>query len=372
MFPLLVTLLISCITLLIVYLYNNYTYWQKRGVCCETPLPLFGNYMGIGRTLHLKDINRRLYNKFKSQTPFCGYYMFFTKAALILDLDLVKHVLIKDFGNFHDRAIFNNVEDDPLTGHLVNLEGEQWRAMRTKLTPVFTSARMKYMFTTVVKVGESLVEALQKAARESLESEVEIRDFCARFTTDVIGTCAFGIECNSLQDPDAEFRKKGKSIFMEPRHGPLVQFFLITNPKLARKLHCKLLPDHVTEFFLNIIKQTVNYRLENNIKRNDFMDLIIELKAKNEETVKASKGIDLSHGLTIEQMAAQTFVFFVAGFETSSTTMSFCLYELSRNLDIQEKLRREILDTIEQAQGELTYEGMNSMKYLEQVVAGMY
>lgn len=362
------TLLISILTLLVYYLYNNYTYWKRRGVCYETPLPIIGNFWGIGRTLHFRDIVIRVYRKFKGQTPFCGFYMFLTKAALILDLELIKHIMIKDFSNFHDRPIFNNVKDDPLTGHLVTLEGEQWRAMRTKLTPVFTSARMKYMFPTVVKVGEIFVKAVGSAAENSKDHMVEIKDLCARFTTDVIGTCAFGIECNSLIDPNAEFRKKGKSIFGESRHGPLVQTFMVTNPKFARRMHMKLFRDDITDFFLNIVRQTVKYRLENNIKRNDFMDLIIELKAKNDELAKESKGIDLSHGLTIEQMAAQTFVFFLAGFETSSTTMSFCLYELARNPEIQEKLRKEILNNLEN--GELTYEAMNSMKYLEQVIAG--
>ncbi|XP_065367005.1 uncharacterized protein LOC135959839 [Calliphora vicina] len=370
MLTLVSTLLLSVITLLAVYLYNNYTYWKRRGVCYETPLPFIGNFKGIGRTHHFKDINQRLYNRFKGQAPFCGFYLFLNKAVLTLDLDLIKHILIKDFSSFHDRGIFNNVKDDPLTGHLVALEGEQWRAMRTKLTPVFTSARMKYMFPTVVKVGESFAAAMRKEAEDgAADHVVEIKDLCARFTTDVIGTSAFGIDCNSLQDPNAEFRKKGRSIFGDPRHGPLVQTFMITNPKLARKFNMKLFKDNITDFFLNIVRQTVNYRLENNIKRNDFMDLIIELKAKNEDMVRESQGIDLSQGLMVEQMAAQTFVFFLAGFETSSTTMSFCLYELARNPDVQEKLRKEILQTIKENGGELTYENMNAMKYLEQVIA---
>ncbi|KAM7343833.1 putative cytochrome P450 6a14 [Cochliomyia hominivorax] len=369
MISLLNTLLISVFTLMLVWLYNNYTYWKRHGVGYETPLPLIGNFKGIGTSLHFRDITQRLYKKFKGKASFCGYYMFLTKTALIIDLDLIKHVLIKEFSSFHDRAIFNNVEDDPLTGHLLTLEGEQWKAMRTKLTPVFTSARMKYMFRTVVKVGECFASAVKRESVKSQDLTVELKELCARFTTDVIGTCAFGIECNSLIDPNAEFRNKGKSIFAEARHGPLVQMFMVTNPKVARKLHMKFFHDHITEFFLNIVRQTVNYRLENNIKRNDFMDLIIELKAKNEDLAKESKGIDLSQGLTIEQMAAQTFVFFLAGFETSSTTMAFCLYELARNLDIQEKLREEILANIKENKGELTYEGMNSMKYLEQVIA---
>lgn len=69
-------------------------------------------------------------------------------------------------------------------------------------------------------------------------------------------------------------------------------------------------------------------------------------------------------------MAAQAFVFFIAGFESSSTTMSFCLYELAKHPDIQAKLRLEIETVLKQHNNELTYEALNSMSYMEQVVAG--
>uniref|UniRef100_A0A1I8Q4F9 Cytochrome P450 n=1 Tax=Stomoxys calcitrans TaxID=35570 RepID=A0A1I8Q4F9_STOCA len=369
MLTLMSTLLIATLALLGWYLYNFYTYWKRRGVLQETPLPLVGNYMGAGTKYHMRDINQRLYRKFKGKAPFAGTYVFVRKVALILDLDLIKNILIKDFSNFHDRGGFNNVEDDPLTGHLVALDGEQWRAMRTKLSPVFTSARMKYMFHTVVKVGERFTQVMGEELAKSSDQILEIRDLCARFTTDVIGTCAFGIECNSLKDPNAEFRQKGRDILTRPRHNTLIQLFTLTNGQLAKKLGMKLFPDDLTDFFMNVIRQTVDYRLKNNVKGNDFMDLLIEMKAKDEEMARASKGIDLSHGLTIEQMAAQTFVFFLAGFDTSSTTMAFALYELACNQKIQDELRNEILDSLKLSQGELTYEGLHGMQYLEQVIA---
>nr|AID61399.1 cytochrome P450 [Calliphora stygia] len=369
MFLVLGSLLFCLLNILAFYLYNCYTYWKRRGVLYETPIPPFGNFLGVGRTKHLRDVIGQLYTKFKGKAPFCGAYLFTSKSAVIFDLDLIKNVLIKDFSNFHDRNAFHNVEEDPLTGHLVTLEGEEWRAMRTKLSPVFTSAKMKYMFPTMVAVGENFSQTLKQELNKTPDSVLEIKDLCARFTTDVIGSCAFGIECNSLQDPNAEFRVKGRSIFTESRHSPLVQLFMVTCPDLARKLHMKFFTDNVSNFFINIVKQTVDYRLANNIKRNDFMDLMIELKTKNDDNKHKSHGIDLSEGLTIEQIAAQTFVFFLGGFETSSTTMSFCLYELAKAVEIQEKLRREILATIKECNNEITYEGVKSMAYLEQVIA---
>jgi cytochrome P450 family 6 len=69
-------------------------------------------------------------------------------------------------------------------------------------------------------------------------------------------------------------------------------------------------------------------------------------------------------------LAAQAFVFFIAGFETSSTTMTFCLYELAINPDIQEVLRNEIDTVLEKHEGNISYEAIQEMTYLENVVAG--
>ena len=74
--------------------------------------------------------------------------------------------------------------------------------------------------------------------------------------------------------------------------------------------------------------------------------------------------------MTDTLLAAQANVFFAAGFETSSTTMSHALYELALDTAIQDKLRKEIQEALKTLDGKLTYESVKNMKYLHKVFQG--
>lgn len=60
-----------------------------------------------------------------------------------------------------------------------------------------------------------------------------------------------------------------------------------------------------------------------------------------------------------------------AGFETSSTTLSYCLYELAKNPAIQQRVHREIDKILNEHNDELTYEAVCDMIYLEKCIDGM-
>lgn len=221
------------------------------------------------------------------------------------DLDFLKTVLIKDFQYFHDRGMYYNVKDDPLSGHLLNIEGDYWKKLREKLTPTFTSNKMRYMLPTIVEVAAKLESFMIKTIAD--HPEPEIKGILARFTTDIIGKVAFGIECNSLEDETAKFLEMGLKVFQQPRNSFLKQLIAVTYPDLARKLKIKIIRDDVAEFFMKIVKDVVEYREKNNVKRNDFMDLLIQMKNESGDASDSKLG-----RLTIEEIAAQVFVFFLA------------------------------------------------------------
>lgn len=69
-------------------------------------------------------------------------------------------------------------------------------------------------------------------------------------------------------------------------------------------------------------------------------------------------------------MAAQAWVFYLAGFETSSSTISFCLYELAKNPKIQRKVQEEIDEINRKYKNVMTYESLAEMPYLECCIDG--
>jgi cytochrome P450 family 6 len=75
--------------------------------------------------------------------------------------------------------------------------------------------------------------------------------------------------------------------------------------------------------------------------------------------------------LNEETIIAQALLFLLAGFETSSTLLTYTSYELALNQDIQQKLRKEIEEVLEKHGGECSYEALLEMNYLEMVLLGL-
>ncbi|EDS44710.1 cytochrome P450 6a9 [Culex quinquefasciatus] len=232
-----------------------------------------------------------------------------------------------------------------------------------KLSPTFTSGRIKMTFPLVVEVCKQFCDHLEEVVQGV--NEVEMHDLLSRYTIDVIGTCAFGIECNSFRDPDNEFRRYGKIAFDKLPHSPLVVYLMKAFRKYANALGMKMLHEDVSSFFSNVVRDTIDYREKNNVVRNDFMDLLLKLK----NTGRLEEAGEEIGKLSFDEIAAQAFIFFNAGFDTSSTAMTYTLYELAMNREAQEKARKCVLDIFAANGGQLTYESVANMGYLDQCIS---
>nr|CAD7263123.1 unnamed protein product [Timema shepardi] len=371
------------IFLIAVYAYNRfiYTYWWRQGIPYISSSVPFGNFWNviIQRECFAEGY-RAIYDRCTG--PWVGFFLLHKPVLMVKDPELIRTILMKNFANFQDRGMYVDEKNDPLSAHLFSLSGQKWRKLRAQLTSTFSSGKLKRMTPIMVSCTEELNLHLQEC-----EDVVELKEILASFSTDVIASCAFGIQCNSLRDPNAEFRKWGRKMFEPGPENTFRSILCFLYPSVASILRVRSMVSGVTEFFQTVVRETIEYRETKNISRPDFMQLLIQLKNHGElqddepdkqtllSTDKTNPGcqpikilFDIV-GLTENEVTAQAFVFFFAGFETSSTTINFCLYELAMNQDIQARLRKDISLVLDQHDGKISYEAVQSMEYLDRVVA---
>ncbi|XP_065206709.1 cytochrome P450 6k1-like [Planococcus citri] len=242
---------------------------------------------------------------------------------------------------------------------------------------------MKLMFPLLKKCAEDIKPALMKYYEQG--EDFEAKDLSARFGTDVIGSCAFGVDTHSLLDPESEFRNVGR-LMTKPRWQLIFRMLFPNLPtKVIKLFKLFFFNEEMCNYFEKIVKDLVKYREENNVTRGDFLDILIALKNQKEREkledqqaeadlakfmaqIGNKKTIKSDVEMSIELMAAQCFIFFVAGFEGSSNTIMFALFYLAENPHIQNKLRQEILSALETNGGELSYEMMRNIPYLNMVI----
>lgn len=100
--------------------------------------------------------------------------------------------------------------------------------------------------------------------------------------------------------------------------------------------------------------------------------MLIKLKNEGfiqEDKPEGSKDRDLSK-LTIDEVVSQAFIFFIAAFETTASTMVLCLFELSKNQDLQRKVQMEIDEILKgRDSSEVDYDLMSNLKLLDCCIA---
>ncbi|KAE8737409.1 Cytochrome P450 CYP6, partial [Frankliniella occidentalis] len=376
---------LALVAALYAYLRHSMGYWQRRKVPVVPAVMPWGNFADsiLGRK-SLFQVADDVYRRHRDER-YIGTYFSATPLLHLHDPEIIRQVFTKEFQDFNGRGVHSDPENDPLSGHLFMLSGQPWRNMRVKLSPTFTTGKIKYMFNTISECAGYLREHVDTSLKTGggLYQE-DVRELVARFSTDIISSVAFGIETNSMKDPESEFRRMGQRIFEPSLDVNLRALLAFFGGNIMKLFRIRGNPYDVHAFFTRIVDEMVTHRERNGVERADMLNLLIKLKnegfvppdAHGEHADKGNGATNGTNGvsqesrtkLTQKEIAAQVFVFFIAGFETTSTTTSFALYELAKHPDVQEKVLQEIDATLKKYNGQVTYEAIMDMPYMEMVI----
>lgn len=165
---------------------------------------------------------------------------------------------------------------------------------------------------------------------------------------------------NSLKERNNEFYKFGRQATTFDYIRSMKIFFIKSFPRLARLCRIKLLNTETSNYFINLIKNNVNTRETQGITRLDMIQLMLQAR----EEAKGKVEMD------IVEMTAQAFIFFFAGFETTSTAMCFAAHQIASHPEIQERLVDEIKKRYAAINNVSTgYEAFKEFHYLDAVVS---
>uniref|UniRef100_A0A182G075 Uncharacterized protein n=2 Tax=Anopheles albimanus TaxID=7167 RepID=A0A182G075_ANOAL len=396
---------ISCTTILVVllvyavykYITRNNRYFETKPIPSLTPEPIFGST----RQLMLSKVSstefiRSVYARFPNDKVF-GMFDFGTPVFVVRDPELIKRIAIKDFDHFvNHRPMFGrNTEPNSealFAKTLFALTDQQWRDMRATLSPAFTGNKMRQMFELIVDCSVQMVRFYRSQAAEAGGQlpVLELKDVFARFANDVIATCAFGLEVNSFREPDNAFFANGKQLVNFKRASiflKMIGYSLF--PRLLEKLQVDLFDREQTQFFVRIIRDTVRARETAGVVRMDMIQLLLKAQKgtlkhtgadKEEPTVDGFATVEESDvgkadphqrsPISEMELIAQCLIFFLAGFDAVSATLTFLVYELALNRDVQDKLYEEIVATEQMLAGKpLSYDRLQRMRYMDMVVS---
>ncbi|XP_059057973.1 cytochrome P450 9e2-like [Achroia grisella] len=341
----------------------------------------------ILRVNHFTVDLHRYYDSFPEER-FVGKYDFLNPSIMLRDLDLVKKITIKDFEYFLDHRVFVDDKLDPFFGrNLFALKGQEWKDMRTTLSPAFTSSKIRLMVPFMNEVGNQMIQALKAKIKDSGVDyiDIESKDLATRYANDVIASCAFGLKVNSHVDENNEFYEMGKKATTF-KYAQMLKFFcFICFPKVMAKLKIKLFAANISNFFKNIVLNTMTTREECNIVRPDMIHLLMEakkgkLKYDDKVTQDSNAGFatveESSVGKEVvnrvwsdSDLVAQAVIFFFAGFESVSSVMCFALHELTINPDVQKRLAEEIKENDIKNNGKFDYKSIQDMVYMDMVLS---
>ncbi|KAK5643910.1 hypothetical protein RI129_007755 [Pyrocoelia pectoralis] len=354
----LVAILAFVVTIILIPQIIVFMYWYTKGVNAVFPISPVGNLLNVIFKKEPLFISlQHFYGTMKKRGNKFGGYCFLARPIFVpTDLDLIKRMLINDFDHFTDHIGHVNAENDPISLNLFNTKGYHWQSIRSKLSSSFTSAKTKIMFGTALKYAEDFKQCLDR------NEAFDIKDVSERFTTDVIVSYGFGIESKALQSGTSEFRRLVSEMLQSFR-------FLLVNslPELFSLFGIRTFSKEITSFFMKLVEETALYREENGVVREDFIHHLLQIGSNNNITnreineTKSKRDI----GLSLNEMAAQCEIFYVAGFETTAASISFTLAELALNQEIQNKVREEIKVVLKEHKGKVTYEAIMEMQYLD-------
>ncbi|CAG5123575.1 unnamed protein product [Candidula unifasciata] len=351
-------LLVAVLILTLVYCrYKASTYDTFKKMNIDSPpTSLFLGNFGQAMKQGLFRMQLELYHQYKDKKV---YGVFDTNSPILMvkDLDMIKDIMVKSFNNFVNRRVLLDV-DSPVKDNLLTLKGDHWKHVRSTVSPTFSSGRIKRMSQHIERNSCRLVNVLR--GKQERNEDVELKNMFYNFTLDVIASTGFGLDVNTIENPDNPFATHAKKCVTPSTLVLLLAFLAPRLLKLLLKTGVSVFSSESLTYLIKVVDSAMESRKEEGQagKVNDFMDLLINAEKEPEDAGKEQ--------LTKSEIHGQVLIFIFAGYETVATALSFTLFLLATHPECCRNVQQEIDEKL--GNQSPSYDNVQDLTYMDMCI----
>ncbi|CAL4207081.1 unnamed protein product, partial [Meganyctiphanes norvegica] len=151
---------------------------------------------------------------------------------------------------------------------------------------ILSSGKIKQTLSLVKDCAQNLRTYFTKQV-ESGHPVFEMKQVYGSFTMDTIASIAFGINSDSLNNTQDEFSMSAAKFFRSPSVWQRPLLYLVARlPHVCKLLRIDPLHRNPIHFFTKVVTDTMKYRLENGLRRSDFLQLLLDAFIQQQQNIK--------------------------------------------------------------------------------------
>ncbi|KAH8287211.1 hypothetical protein KR054_004323 [Drosophila jambulina] len=349
-------------------------FWRKRRndmlsyMPGPPPLPLLGNvlmYRGLDaeQIMDFVTMNQRKYGRIYKVWVIHQLAVFSTDPRDI-------EVVLSSQQHITKNNLYKLLHEWLGEGLLMST-GRKWHGRRKIITPTFHFKILEQFVEIFDQQSAVMVKQLQ--TRADGKTAINIFPVVCLTALDIIAETAMGTKINAQMDPNLPYVKAVNDVtnIMITRFIHAWQrvnwIFRLTKPSEARRQDAAIKVMH--DFTENIIRQRRQALVDSPEQAHDpAADDLGQKRRMALLDVLLQSTID-GAPLSDEDIREEVDTFMFEGHDTTTSAISFCLYEISRHPEVQQRLQQEIREVLgEDRERPVTLRDLGELKYMENVI----
>lgn len=317
---------------------------------------------------------------------------------VVADPEIIKMIQIKDFKLFTNRDLLLPDSGIPHPSASLSMpiaKDDEWKRVRTIVSPSFSSGKLKKVVPIINDCVTILLENIAEKSRKNESFDIAL--MYKNLNMEIAIKTEFGINA-SAQHGESNLFFESASLVLSPDTADVLIGISICFPEtepipttlryVKDKLFHVLGLRSISTLF-TVAQDVINQRRNSSERREDILQSLIDAKIdatqlssikdsdliasrdyQQREEVQVVSGSEKKEYVTLsdEAIKSNALAFFIAGYDTTSTTIGFATYSLAEHQDIQDKVREEIYANIDK-EADIMYEDIVKFQYLDQVLS---